>query len=191
MKHNEGCDLVNSLVSVREFKGMYGVDDREDSLVEFLLVSSTYAIEEYCMRRLLRKRIKERFEASGYLTLREYPVREVLAVDIIHADGSASPAYYDLSPEAGALVNVPHILRPLPPDYALRGKTISVKYIAGYSMKDVTPDLKEACFELTAWKYQRHTNRFTFIAGKKEAGFENKMPERVKELLSPYRRKTL
>ena len=109
-KHNERCDLVHSLVSVREFKNMYGVDDREDSLVEFLLVSSTYAIEEYCMRRLLRKRIKERFEASGYLTLREYPVREVLAVSIVDTGGAYSPLYYDLSPEAGVLVNAVHTL---------------------------------------------------------------------------------
>ena len=168
-----------------------GADDREDSLLEFLLVSSTYAIEEYCMRRLLRKRIKERFPASAYLTLREYPVAEVLTVDISGADGSVSPAYYDLSPEAGAMVNVPHILRLLISDYALRGKMTNVKYTAGYYMTNVMPDLKEACFELTAWKYQRHNNRFTFVAGNKGAGFESKMPERVKELLEPYRRRVI
>jgi uncharacterized phiE125 gp8 family phage protein len=193
MKHKEGFDLVHSLVSVREFKRLSGVDDREDSLLEFLLVSSTYSIEEYCMRRLLRKRIKESFinTAETVFILREYPAAYVSAVERVNAYGLPEPVMYDLSPDDGGLSNVPHTLRIYPAHQAWKPKTVSVKYIAGWRVSEVPPDLKEACFELAAWKYQRHNMRLSGIADKGAAVFENKMPERVKELLEPYRRKTL
>jgi uncharacterized phiE125 gp8 family phage protein len=191
MKHKDNCDFVHSLVSLAEAKEFLCVDDRDDSLLGFLLVSGSYAIEEYCMRRLLRKRIKERFEASCYLTLREYPVAEVSAVELVDVYGASSPFFYDLSPEAGTLANAPHILRPLLPDYVLSGRAVRVKYIAGWRVPDVPPDLKEACLELTAWKYQRHNMRLSGVAGKGAAAFENRMPERVRELLEPYRRRVL
>jgi uncharacterized phiE125 gp8 family phage protein len=192
MKHKEGFDLVHSLVSVREFKRLSGADDREDSLLEFLLVSSTYSIEEYCIRRLLRKRIKESFvdTVETVFTLREYPVAAVSAVEIQGAHGLAEPVLYDLSPEAGSLSNIPHTLRIFP----ARGgapKTVNVKYIAGYSVTNVPPDLKEACFELAAWKYQRHNLRLSGVAGKGALTLENKMPERVRELLEPYKLRVL
>jgi uncharacterized phiE125 gp8 family phage protein len=194
MKHNVGCDLVHSLVSLGEAKSLLGLDDREDSLVGFLLVSSTYAIEEYCMRRLLRKRIKERFvdTAEPVFPLREYPVAEVSAVEGVNAYGASTPFFYDLAPEAGSLSNIPHTLRIFPARGGCALKTVNVKYIAGWRVSDIPPDLKEACLELTAWKYARHNNRFTYTANnKKEANFENKTPERVKELLEPYKRRVL
>jgi hypothetical protein len=76
MNRKDCCDLFHSLVTLAEAKAFLGTDDREDSLVGFLLVASAYAIEEYCMRRLLRKRVKEWFvdTVETVFPLREYPV---------------------------------------------------------------------------------------------------------------------
>jgi uncharacterized phiE125 gp8 family phage protein len=184
--------MFHSLLSMAEAKSLLGTDDREDSLVDFLLAASTYAIEEYCMRRLLRKRVKEWFVNSSetVFTLREYPVAEVSAVGVADGRGGIEPVLYGLLPEAGVCENYPFTLRLL--STPSRARSVFVKYIAGYSMAGVPPDLKEACFELTAWKLQRHNMRFAGIADNKgAAAFESKMPERVKELLEPYRRRTL
>jgi hypothetical protein len=148
------------------------------------------------MRSLLRRRIKESFvdTAETVFTLREYPVQEVCAVEGVDVYGVSTPLMYGLTPEAGRLVNLPHTLRIFPARPARGPKTVNVKYTAGFSMTNVTPDLKEACFELTAWKYLRHSNRLSGIeCNKKSDGsaFEIKMPERVKELLEPYRRKVI
>jgi hypothetical protein len=107
MKHKDNCDFIHSLVPLSEAKTFLGVDDREDSLLEFLLVSSAYAIEEYCMRRLLRKRIKESFinTAETVFTLREYPAAYVSAVERVNAYGLPEPVMYDLVPDEGGLSN--------------------------------------------------------------------------------------
>jgi uncharacterized phiE125 gp8 family phage protein len=193
MNGKNNGDTFHSLVPLAEAKAFLGVDDRDDSLLGFLLVSGAYAIEEYCMRRLLRKRIKESFidTVETVFTLREYPVRSVSAAGIADGYGGIIPAPYTLSPD-GALCNFPYTLRVFTANREAGRKSVSVKYIAGYLTADVPPDLKEACLELTAWKYQRHNNRFAYTANnKKEAGFENRMPEKVRELLEPYRRRTI
>ncbi|MDR2649080.1 MAG: hypothetical protein LBB94_05110, partial [Clostridiales bacterium] len=103
MNRKNNCDLFHSLVPLAEARAFLGTDDREDSLAGFLLVSSAYAIEEYCMRRLLRKRIKECFvdTVETVFTLREYPVSEVTAAGIADGRGGVEPVLYGLSPEAG------------------------------------------------------------------------------------------
>jgi hypothetical protein len=114
MKRGNCCDTVHSLLSLDEAKVLLGTDDREDSLLEFLLVSSTYAIEEYCMHRLLRKRVKECFvdTPEPVFPLKEYLVMDVSVVECVNVYGAAAkPLLFDLSPEAGALVNVSYTLR--------------------------------------------------------------------------------
>jgi hypothetical protein len=85
---------LHSLLSLAEFKAILGLDDREDKMSRFCLITATYAIEEHCKRRLFLKRHFECIEPYGdlLLPLREYPVREVLAV-------------YALSREQGAMNN--------------------------------------------------------------------------------------
>jgi uncharacterized phiE125 gp8 family phage protein len=186
--------MFHSLVALAEAKAFLGTDDREDSLVEFLLVASAYAIEEYCMRRLLRKRVKEWFvdTVETVFTLREYPVREVTAAVIADGCGGVEPVLYGLLPEAGSMANIPHILRVFPANRGAGRKSVSVKYMAGYRLADVPLDLKEACLELAAWKLQRHNMRFAGIVSNKGAAtFEIKMPERVKELLEAYKRRVI
>jgi hypothetical protein len=51
---------LHNLVTLEQFKSVLGVDDREDKLAGYCLVASTYTIEQYCKRRLLRKKYFER-----------------------------------------------------------------------------------------------------------------------------------
>jgi hypothetical protein len=106
---------LHTLIPLEDFKAVLGVDDREDALSRYCLITATYTIEHYCRRSLLVRRHFERFEYAGDLlrgpatfhndynffwphavspysenrltgspalvgVLREYPVREVLAV---------------------------------------------------------------------------------------------------------------
>jgi hypothetical protein len=73
---------VYSLIPLDDFKALLGIDDREDSLARFCLSIAAHTIEQHCMRRLLRKKHFEHIGYSGdlILSLREYPVTEVLAV---------------------------------------------------------------------------------------------------------------
>jgi hypothetical protein len=64
-----------------------GIDDREEKLARYCLVTSTFTIEQYCKRRLLKKQHSEVFDWTGelFLQLREYSVisisREQLAMN--------------------------------------------------------------------------------------------------------------
>jgi phage/plasmid-associated DNA primase len=72
-------------IPLDDFKAVLGVDDREDKLARFCLVTSTLTIEQYCKRRLLRKKHFEQIEFCGdlVLPLREYPVSKMLAVYVL------------------------------------------------------------------------------------------------------------
>jgi hypothetical protein len=61
----------------------------EYTLAAFCLVTSTLTIEQYCKRRLLRKKHFERIEFCGdlVLPLREYPVSKMLAVYVLGNGG--------------------------------------------------------------------------------------------------------
>ena len=73
---------VYTLIPIEDFKSVLGIDDRDDALCKFCLTTAAYTIEQYCRRRLLRKKHFERIEYIGdlFLPLLEYPVKEVLAV---------------------------------------------------------------------------------------------------------------
>jgi len=53
-----------SLIPLEDFKAVLGVDDRDDKLAKFCLVTSTLTIENYCKRKLLRKK---HFELIEYI----------------------------------------------------------------------------------------------------------------------------
>jgi hypothetical protein len=44
-----------TLMALEVFKAVLGIDDREDKLARFCLITSTFTIEQYCKRRLLKK----------------------------------------------------------------------------------------------------------------------------------------
>jgi hypothetical protein len=83
MEHETGPRaFLHSLIPLEDFKAILGIDDREDKISAFCLLTATFTIEQYCKRRLLLKKHVEHVEHNGdpLLPLREYPVREILAL---------------------------------------------------------------------------------------------------------------
>jgi hypothetical protein len=60
-------DSLYTLIPLDEFKAVLGVDDREDKLARFCLVTATLTIEQYCKRKLLRKKYFEKIDFNGDL----------------------------------------------------------------------------------------------------------------------------
>jgi hypothetical protein len=205
---------LHSLVSLEEFKTILEIDDRENcldfasvrnpgheflrgknsatlfqppSLAALCLITSTYTIEQYCKRRLLRKRRAEFFPFHGdyVFPLGEYPAREIIAVYQIHAQKEpiiVEPELYHTAPEIGTVEDIPCCLWVSPALRLVRGlEGLRVYYWAGYGTKRVPADLASACLELAAWNLNRYRGQ----------QLEGAMPENVTALLEPYRRKTI
>jgi hypothetical protein len=90
----------HSLIPLRDFKAVFGIDDREDALSRYCLITATYAIEQYCRRRFVRRKNTDYLTFTGeyVFTLREYPALRILAVWAVHAGAAlhGEPLY---SPE--------------------------------------------------------------------------------------------
>jgi uncharacterized phiE125 gp8 family phage protein len=178
---------LHSLIPLADFKNILGIDDRENALCRFVLIASTYTIEQYCKRRLLRKRRSEFFPFHGdyVFPLREYPVREILSVHQTHAQKEAiivDPELYHTLPECGEMEDIPFCLSVTPAVRLVRETTgLRVLYRAGYAAGRVPADLASACVELAAWNLNRYRGQ----------QLEGSMPENIKTLLEPYRRKTI
>ena len=185
------------------------VDDREDKTATFCLITATFTIEQYCRRQLFLKRHFERIATNGdlLLPLREYPVREVLAVYTWGGFGEAGellePEFYRVIPELEGETgewpeNTVYSLS-LSPALCRRRGLLAVKavYRAGYSCGEAPPDLASACLELAAWNMSRYRGRRVGItgnvrgAGKDGEHLEASMPENVRLLLEPYKRRVI
>ena len=193
-------DYLYSFVPLEEFKAIMNIDDREDKTARFCLVTSTFTIEQYCKRRLLRKKHFERIEYIGdlYLPLREYPVSRMLAVFTLPDGEILEPDFYNVIPDCGTDEDIPFSLslsRALERYQGL--SAIKAVYLSGYSVGNVPPDLASACLELAAWNMNRYRGRRIGMTGnvrgtgKEGEHFEMSMPENVRSLLEPYRRKTI
>jgi hypothetical protein len=208
-----GAPPLHSLIPLEDFKAILGIDDREDRLSAFCLLTATYAIEQYCLRWLSLKRHFDCIEYAGdlLLPLREYPVREVLAL-YAHCHGAepqlVEPEFYAIMPEAEeeyfAGLDIPHTLRLSPALGRLPGlMAFKAIYWAGYACGEagdpyaVPPDLASACLELAAWNMSRYRGRRVGItgnvrgSGKDGEHLEASTPENVQLLLEPYRRRVI
>jgi len=222
---------LHTLIPIGDFKAVLGVDDREDKISRFCLVTSTLTIEQYCMRQLLRKKHFELIEYTGdlLLTFREYPVQRIFAVYVFgsgvinpHPCGFITsefalqtptkaletppsvageilePEFYEMVPECGTDMDFPFSLSLSPSFKRYRGLTaVKAVYYAGYPTGKTPADLASACMELAAWNMARYRGRKIgttgIIRGSGRDGehFELSMPENVKMLLEPYRRKVI
>ena len=193
-----------SLIPIEDFKVILGIDDREDKIARFCLLTGTLTIEQYCMRRFLQKKHFERIDYIGdlLLPLREYPVNEVLAVYAITDMGGnnniVEPDFYNVIPECGTFEDIPFNLSLSRAFQRYRGLyAITAVYWAGYAINKVPADLSTACMELAAWNMNRYLGRrigMTGIirgSGRDGEHFEMSMPENVRLLLEPYRRKII
>jgi hypothetical protein len=186
------------LIPLEDFKAVVGVDDREDKLSRFCLVTATLSIEQYCKRRLLRKKYFERIEYSGDLILpiREYPVEKILSVYINGV--ILEPEFYSAVPDCGYDYDFPFLISLSPALRRYKNFTaLKVVYWSGYPLDKIPADLSSACLELAAWKMNRYKGKRIGMtgnirgSGKEGEHFELSMPENVKALLEPYRRKTI
>jgi len=143
-----------SLIHLEEFKAVLGIDDRGDKLARFCLVTATYTIEQYCKRRLLRKKHFEQIEYMGDLLLpfREYPVSRVLAVYALsclnRTEEIVEPEFFSVVPDCGSDYDLPFSLSLSPALQRYRGlSAVKAVYWAGYSAGNVPADLASACLE--------------------------------------------
>ena len=190
-------NTLYSLIPLEDFKAVLSIDDREEKQARFCLVTAALTIEQYCKRKLLRKKYFERIEYIGdFLPLREYPVTEILAV---YVNGEiVEPEFYHTVPDCGLDYDLPFSLSLSPALRRYRGlSAVKAVYWAGYPFGKVPPDLASACMELAAWNMNRYRGRRVGMTGNVRGGgkdgehFEMSMPENVRALLEPYRRKTI
>jgi uncharacterized phiE125 gp8 family phage protein len=199
-----GCAL-HTLIPLHEFKALLSVDDREDALSRYCLLTATYGIEQYYRRRLLVKTVTEYldYNGDGLLLLREYPVREIAGVRYsrerrFSLESILLSGQYGLLPEQPLIEDIPyHLVLEASPRLIAGEKCVKAEYRAGYGPEDVPPDLKSACLELAAWNMSRYRGRRIGMTGmvrrKGQDGehLEASMPENVKGLLEPYRRRMI
>ena len=189
-----------TLIPLEDFKAVLGVNDRDDKLSRFCLVTSTFSIEQHCKRKLLRKKYFEKIDFTGdlFVPLREYPVSEVMAFYIFGNGEMLEPEFYHAVPDCGIDIDLPFYLS-LSPALNRYPALHSFKavYWAGYPITKIPADLSSACLELAIWNFNRYKGRRVGMtgnirgAGKEGEHFELSMPENVKYLLEPYRRKTI
>jgi hypothetical protein len=154
---------------------------------------------------------KKRFEFLPFygdyiFPLRDYPVREILAVYQTHAlkEAIIEPEvrlendFYHTVPGCGELEDIPFCLSVSPAMGLVRNLSgIKVHYRAGYVPGKVPADLTSACLELAAWNMTRYRGRRIGMtgnvrgSGKDGEHLEVSMPENVRGLLEPYRRRTI
>ena len=199
-KQGNSKNTLYSLIPLDDFKALMVVDDREDKIARFCLVTSTLSIEQYCKRRFLRKKHFERIDFYGdlILPLGEYPVQKMLAVYVFGNGEILEPEFYEIIPDCGTDIDLLFSLSLSPALKRCRGiNAVKAVYWAGYAHNKVPADLASACLELAAWNLNRYRGRhigFTGnVKGKGREGqhFEMSMPENVRLLLEPYRRKTI
>jgi hypothetical protein len=213
----------NTLIPLADFKALLGIDDREDTLSRYCLITATYTIEQYCKRRLLHRKTTDYLTFTGEYVfyLREYPVRKVLTVHAAKAgavlqettlsspENLVDPKHYYCIPDEGIRENsdlwsAPFSLVLRPPLHLSREEMgIRVRYLAGYVPGKAPPDLASACLELAAWNMSRYRGpppRSGFLigmtgnvrgSGKDGEHLESSMPENVRGLLEPYRRRVI
>jgi len=186
-----------SLISLDDFKAFKGIDDRDDKFAKFCLVTSTLNLEHYCKRHFLRKKYFETIELFGELrvTLNEYPVSEVLAV---YANKEImEPEFYSVIPDCGSNEDYPYSIDLSPAVLRMGCKAIKVVYCAGYLHNKIPSDLSAACYELAAWNFSHYKGNRIGMSGNVRGNgvqgehFEVSMPENVKAMIEPYRRKTI
>jgi hypothetical protein len=203
---------LHTLIPLADFKALLGLDDREDALSRFCLITAAYTIEQYCKRRLVRWKHTDYLTFTGehIFSLREYPVGKILTVHTATAgtvqqgeirfgpENLVDPKHYYCLPDEGIHEDIPFslVLRP-PYRLAMEEMGIKVRYLAGYMPGKAPPDLASACLELAAWNMSRYRGRRIGIAGnvrgsgKDGEHLETSMPENVRGLLEPYKRRVI
>jgi len=205
MSDEKNAKKFYSLMPLEDFKALMGIDDREDNLSKFCLKAATFAIENYCKRKFLISKHLEYHTYNGvnFFTLGEYPVVSInsecaneLEMTINNGEKLVSE-YYRIIPDCGTEIDLPFTIELSPAVKRLQITEIKVSYWAGYALENIPADIASACMELAIWNMNRYRGRRVGLTGnirgvgKEGEHFENTMPENVKALLEPYKRKTI
>jgi hypothetical protein len=200
---------LHSLISLADFKSSLGKDDREDALSRVSLVAATFTIEQYCHRRLLKKNRSEYqlFTGDRIFYLKDYPVREIVAVYLssLHTPPElVEPDFYQTAdlgsePDCEDVEDIPFCLSISPGVKMIRGSSaLKIFYWSGYQTGEVPADLASACMELAEWNMKRFQGGKIGVTGaaswKGQTSGEHleiSMPENVRLLLEPYRRRMI
>jgi hypothetical protein len=139
-----------------------------------------------------------------FLFLREFPVRKITAAFLIRNEELGirnseiiEPEFYRVVPDCGSDVDIPFSIEFSPAVARMSCKAFKVIYVAGYPADKVPADLAAACLELASWNMNRYRGRRVGMtgnirgAGKEGEHFEMAMPEQVRLLLEPYRRRVI
>jgi len=202
---DQKADKLYTLIPLEDFKAVLGIDDREDKTARFCLLTATLTIEQYCKRKFLRKKYIETSKLNGDLLipLREYPVTEILVVFASNREFTTNkekivePEFYRPMIGNGFNEEIPFELLLSPSLRPYCYTSFKVIYWAGYKAGAVPADLAAACMELASWNMNRYRGKRIGMSGNiRGAGiqgehFELSMPENVRLLLEPYRRKTI
>jgi len=205
MKNTNSDKGLHTLIPLEDFKAVLGIDCREDKTVRFCLVTATLAIEQYCKRKFLRKKYTEELKINGDLlvTFREYPVTEILVVFASNREMTTNkerivePEFYRPMIGNGFNEEMPFELLFSQSLKPYRYTSCKIIYWAGYKLGSAPADLAAACMELATWNMNRYRGKRIGMSGNiRGAGiqgehFELSMPENVRLLLEPYRRKTI
>jgi hypothetical protein len=203
---------LHSLIPLGDFKAILGIDDRDETLSRYCLITATYTIEQYCKRRFYRKKQTDYLTFTGehIFSLREYPVFKIMAVyaatagmvqrggPLFGPESLVDPKHYYCIPDEGIHEDIPFSLVLRPPYHLTQEKMgIRVRYLAGYVPGKAPPDLASACLELAAWNMSRYRGRRIGMtgnirgSGKDGEHLELSMPENVRGLLEPYKRRVI
>jgi len=122
----------------------------------------------------------------------------MLAVYVFGNGEILEPEFYAVIPDCGTDIDLPFSLSLSPALKRYRGiNALKAVYWAGYAHNKVPADLASACLELAAWNLNRYRGRHIGFTGNVKGNgregqhFEMSMPENVRSLLEPYRRKVI
>jgi len=203
IENKTGGKPIYTLIPLEDFKSILSIDERDDPLCKFCLTTATFSIEQYCKRRLT---VKGHFEDLSFwgeytIPLTHYPVRKILVVYMREPGEKemsiVEPDFYCCEPEAGKGFDLPTSLVLSRGLRIRRGeRSLRVVYKSGYVTGQVPSDLTSACLELAAWNMSRYKGRRIGMTGSVRGQgngehLEMSMPENVRALLEPYRRKLI
>jgi hypothetical protein len=197
MKNESG---LYSLITLANFKANLALDDRDDDLSRYCLMTATFTIEQYCHRKILKKKRVEFLDFTGdyVFPLKDYPVRKILAVYCsrpFEQPELVGQNFYHTIPDCTDSEDIPFCFSVSPWLKMAQGiSALKVQYWAGFTTGKVPPDLASACMELAAWNMARFKGKKIGVTGAAQRRSNNgehleiSMPENVRGLLEPYRR---
>jgi hypothetical protein len=136
-----------SLIPLETFKALLSIDDREDKISSFCLITATFTIEQYCKRKLLRKKYFEAIEFYGdlVLPLKDYPISKIIQIKKEERkekkEEIISPEDYYCIPDLNSNEDIPFSLVLRTSSRLSSNTIIKVRYFAGYAPKNIPTDL--------------------------------------------------